>query len=282
MLNHVNKHQPRRSPLRILRTGDPQSMFHHFTPNEVLVRLGRPKQLLSSSAKTDKSRKVSVLSRVLYLSPGVYCPRAEACLEVCLGHASGLMTMLSSANARDRRTALYAADQEHFFDLLRCDLRRLREDARSAGMTPAARLNGTSDIPFERLHPEVFSEFGDVQFYDYTKLGSRVRACLRRREGTGVFPDNYHLTFSLSETNRAEARSLLEAGAGVAVVFWPTSPETFWGRPTVNGDLHDARFLDPEGSVIGLSAKGVAREDLSGFVVKTTGEPVKRLHRGAA
>lgn len=289
MLNHVNHHQPRQSPLRILRTGDPQSMFHHFNPNEVLMRLGRPNQLLSRSVKTDKSRRVGVLSRVLYLSPGVFCPRAtEGCLSACLGHSSGRMTMLRSANARDRRTALYAADQDHFFDLLRCDLRVLRDDAKTAGLVPAVRLNGTSDIPWERLHRELFEEFHDLEFYDYSKLAPRVRDFLASRNEGGGFPDNYHLTFSLSETNRAEARSLLNAGAGVAVVFWPTLPESFWGRPVIDGDKHDARFLDETravdsgGYVVGLGAKGIAREDLSGFVVKTTGEPVGGTLSGAA
>lgn len=269
--------EPTASRLRVLRTGDPQSMFQRYNPREVLERLGPPRRLLSSSAKSEKSRGVGVLSRVLYLSPGVFCPLATAgCLSVCLGHCSGRMTMLTSANARDRRTALYAADQEYFLDLLRCDLRQLREDARLEGMTPAVRLNGTSDIPWEELHGELFAEFEDIEFYDYTKVPSRVSRFLEGRRGLAQFPANYHLTFSLSETNEAEARSLLAAGAGVAVVFWPDLPATYWDCPVVNGDKHDARFRDNPswGYVIGLAAKGIAREDLSGFVVQRTGEPV--------
>ncbi|QDV79196.1 GP88 family protein [Botrimarina mediterranea] len=280
--------QPTASRLRVLRTGDPQSMFHYHNPKEILERLGPPWRLLSSSAKTEKSRGVGVLSRVLYLTPGVFCPRAtEGCLRVCLGHASGRMTMLQSANARDRRTALYAEDQEHFLDLLRCDLRLLREDARREGMTPAVRLNGTSDIPWETLHGELFAEFDDLEFYDYTKVPSRVRQFLLGRRGLSDFPANYHLTFSHSETNAAEARSLLDEGAGVAVVFWPSLPETYGTFPVVDADKHDARFLDDEqvptrgGYIVGLRAKGIAREDLSGFVVQRAGEPVY-LKRGAA
>ncbi len=166
-----------RSKLRVLRTSDPQSMFHHnFTAMEVLQKLGRPRSLISSSSKTDKSREVGVYSRVLYLTSGVFCPAAtESCLKLCLGHTSGRMTMVQSANARDRRTALYLEDQEHFLDLLRCDLRALRDDARAAGMTPAMRLNGCSDLPWERLHGELFEEFLDVRFYDYTKIAARSR-----------------------------------------------------------------------------------------------------------
>lgn len=269
-----------RSRLKVLRTEDPQSAFQHHSPKEVLNQLGPPRRLLRSSAKADKSRGVGVLSRVLYLTSGVFCPGATAgCLGVCLGHTSGRMTMLQSANARDRRTALYAEGQEHFLDLLRCDLRLLREDARLAGMTPAVRLNGTSDIPWEQLHGDLFVEFQDIEFYDYTKLAPRVRAFLRGRRDEGDFPPNYHLTFSLSEKNAGDADALLADGAGVAVVFWPRQPATYPGYPVVNGDKHDARFLDETcavdsgGYVVGLGAKGIAREDLSGFVVKTAGEP---------
>lgn len=276
--------EPIASRLKVLRTEDPQSMFQRFNPKEILERLGPPRRLLSSSAKAEKSRGVGVLSRTLYLTSGVFCPRAsKACLSVCLGHTSGRMTLLQSANARDRRTALYAVDQEYFMDLLRCDLRQLREDARMEGMTPAVRLNGTSDIPWETLHGDLFVEFEDLEFYDYTKVPSRVRKFLLGRSGLADFPANYHLTFSLSETNEAEAASLLKAGAGVAVVFWPDLPESYCGFPVIDGDRHDARFLDdePEGYIVGLVAKGIAREDLSGFVVQRTGAPAW-LKRGFA
>jgi hypothetical protein len=37
----------------------------------------------------------------------------------------------------------------------------------------------------------------------------------------------------------------------------------------VNGDLHDLRFLDPKGgNIVVLKAKGKARKDLSGFVIR--------------
>ena len=43
---------------------------------------------------------------------------------------------------------LYLENQNHFLDILRADLRRLLQDARSREMVPACRLNGTSDIPW--------------------------------------------------------------------------------------------------------------------------------------
>jgi hypothetical protein len=183
------------------------------------------------------------------------------------------MQMPSSARARDRRSALYIEDQEHFQALLRADLYELRETARYEGMTPAVRLNGTSDIPWEKLHPDVFERFGDIWFFDYTKVVPRMWQFLTGETDEREWPQNYHLTFSLSEKNRSDAQELLRQGGNVAVVFWPTVPRSWNGFHVIDGDRHDARFLDPEGVVVGLSAKGIANEDHSGFVVRTRARP---------
>lgn len=243
-------------------------MFHHFSAKEILEKLGPPRTLLSSSAKGDKSQQVGVWSKTMFLTSGVFCPQASpSCLKVCLGHTSGRMTMQQSANARDRRSALYLEEPEHFLELLRTELRSLRHDALDAGMIPAVRLNGTSDIPWEQLHGELFEEFHEVRFFDYTNLRPRMQKFLAG--SAGDFPRNYHLTFSLSERNGSDAEVILQAGGNVAVVFWPEVPSSWHGHQVIDGDRHDARFLDPQGCLVGLSAKGIAREDLSGFVVRT-------------
>ena len=36
----------------------------------------------------------------------------------------------------------------------------------------------------------------------------------------------------------------------------------------ISGDDHDLRFTDPHGKIVGLEAKGKAKQDNSGFVVK--------------
>ena len=58
------------------RSGDPNTAFHDLTPAEILHRFGMPKTLLSTSSKAAKCRKVGVLARVMYLTPGVFCPNA--------------------------------------------------------------------------------------------------------------------------------------------------------------------------------------------------------------
>ena len=262
--------EQKRSRLKILRTGDERSRFNHFTAKEVLAQLGTPRTLLSSSAKAEKSTKVGVLNRVLYLTSGVFCPGAtEGCLRVCLGHSSGRMRAPMATDARDRRSALYLENQEHFLVILRADLRRLLQDARALDMVPACRLNGTSDIPWERLHGELFEEFEKIQFFDYTKLRPRMHEFLSGRIGNKPWPRNYHLTFSLSEKNSHDAAGVLERGGNVAVVFSPWVPSSWKGHSVIDGDHHDARFLDRRPCIVGLSAKGLASDDLTGFVVNT-------------
>ena len=82
-------------------------------------------------------------------------------------------------------------------------------------------------------------------------------------------PANYHLTFSRSEKNDADVLPLLRAGKQVAVVFaGKTLPTLYQGYRVIDGDRHDARFLDLRGVVIGLRAKGKAKHDTTGFVVR--------------
>ena len=84
----------------------------------------------------------------------------------------------------------------------------------------------------------------------------------------GTLPKNYNLTFSRSETNENDCISILKRGGNVAVVFRGKALPTHWqGFPVINGDENDLRFLDPKGVVVGLSAKGKAKTDTSGFVV---------------
>jgi hypothetical protein len=52
----------------------------------------------------------------------------------------------------------------------------------------------------------------------------------------------------------------MEKGANVAVVFKDKLPKTWMSRKVINGDLHDLRFKDPSGVVVGLVAKGLGRK----------------------
>ena len=257
------------SKLPILRSGDPKTNFGHMSPAEIIEKHGLPKYLLGSSLKTEKSLSVGVLAKVLFLTPGVFCSHAtQGCLAACLGHSSGRMQMPTHATARDRRTALYIEHQQLFMQMLTIELSLFEQDARRLGLVPAVRLNGSSDIPWERLHPEVFQKFPNIQFFDYTKVPARMNRFLK----DAAWPRNYHLTFSAQPNNHEAARQILGNGGTVAVVFSPEVPQSFWGFPVIKGDEHDARFRDPAGTIVGLTAKGKAKQDKTGFTVRVSEE----------
>lgn len=264
--------------LRVLKTEDPQSLFLQptITPQEILARYGPPYSLLSSSAKAEKTERQGILNRVLFLTSGVFCPAAtDNCRRLCLGHTSGRMTMESAARARDKRTAFYLAHQDEFLSRLKWELRVVRAEANQRDMLAGVRLNGSSDIPWELLHRDVLEAFPDINFYDYTKLAPRYEGFLQQRTTRGAsWPENYHLCFSLSEgaDAQSQAERFLSDGGTVAAVFWPKVPADWNGFRVVDGDKHDARFLDPKGVVVGLHAKGTARDDESGFVLRTSNE----------
>ena len=228
-------------------------------------------RLLNTSHKIALSARVMVLARVLYLAPwreagGRYntCPMAtEGCRAACLGHSSGHMVMLTHKLARVRKTHLYYQNRPLFFAALRRDLAALERAAKRLGMKPAARLNGSSDLPWEASG--IMAEFPAIQFYDYTK----IERCAIAARTDPSWPSNYHLTFSFSGENHDACRRVLAAGGTVAVVFSHVKPlpATWEGFPVVSGDDHDARFLDAPGTVIGLKAKGAAKRDRSGFVI---------------
>ena len=136
------------------------------------------------------------------------------------------------------------------------DIRKAVRFAHKRGLTPVFRLNGTSDLAWEKYTVDgynVFELFPDVQFYDYTKvLGRKV----------ADYP-NYHLTFSRAEDNYEDCMKAQKAGMNVAVVY-DRIPDNVY-----SADEDDLRFLDPFVAVIGLKAKGRAKKDTSGFVVRT-------------
>lgn len=227
----------------------------------------RPKKLIGigGDAKTVKGEKYNVLTGIMYLAPHRLsghnvCPMAELaeCHEPCLNTA-GRGRMSNVQMARVRKTNFWHEDREGFLSILRKDIRWVVGKAKRAGMTPMIRLNGTSDIRWEREAPDLFEEFSEVQFYDYTKIPNR-------RE----LPKNYHLTWSYSGANQRYSSfvdAAFDHGMNVAVVFRNALPETFLGRQVVNGDESDVRPYDPKNVIVGLRAKGRAKKDTSGFVV---------------
>lgn len=221
--------------------------------------------LLTEQAASPKLAKdTHFLSAILYMAPhklsGVnLCPGATpGCVKTCLNTA-GRGTFTSVQSARVRKAKLFWEQRSLFLELLRKDLNLLVKRSERLNKPLAVRLNGTSDVCWQSSG--LLAEFPMIQFYDYTKVYRRL-ALLRQKPIS-----NYHLTFSRSETNESDCLKALAIGFNVAVVFKHALPELFLGRPVVSGDVSDMRFLDPRGVIVGLTAKGLAKRDKSGFVV---------------
>jgi hypothetical protein len=237
------------------------------------------KYLTTENAKTTKGESLGYLTAILYLAPSALSGRnvcshaSEGCIASCLNLA-GMGAFGNVQDARVNKTRAFFANPRAFIEQLAEDIEAAERKARREGLDLCVRLNGTSDLPWENLGGEagvcLMRRFPHIRFYDYTKNPARARAFL-----AGRLPANYSLTFSRSECNGETALELARAGANVAVVFAckreDALPAKWAGRKVIDGDLHDLRFLDGRGRVVGLRAKGPARKDESGFVVREGG-----------
>jgi hypothetical protein len=229
------------------------------------------KLLSTANPKIQKGTKMGYLSFILHLAPADLsgretCPKRTAgCTAACLNTAGrgGMFRKGENTNmiqkARIRKTNYFFNNREAFMDDLVGDIMRAVNYARKKGLIPVFRLNGTSDLSWEKYPTRygaenIFTQFPTLQFYDYTKvLGRKVKHI-----------PNYHLTFSKADGNDSDVAEALLQGMSVVAVY-DKIPE---GTPSA--DETDLRFLDPKGIMLGLKAKGRAKKDYSGFVIRLT------------
>jgi hypothetical protein len=238
------------------------------------------KLLSVGNPKTLKGMTQGYMTYILHLAPSTLsghntCPKATAgCIAACLNTAGrgGMFKKGENTNviqkARIRKTVMFYDNRAVFFELLVADIKLAIKQAAKQGLVPVFRLNGTSDLSWEKYpvkvdgvtYMNIFAAFSNVQFYDYTKI-------LGRKTGNIA---NYHLTFSAADGNDVDVAKAIMQGYNIAVVFGikkgSAMPETHFTLPVFNGDESDLRFLDPSNAVVGLYAKGKAKKDTSGFV----------------
>lgn len=228
---------------------------------------------VARDAKTVKGVKFGYLTGIMYFAPSdisgyQVCPMAKLanCEKACL-YTAGRGAYNNVQQARIAKTKRFFEDRENFMLDLAYSIEKLKKQALKLGLTPLVRLNGTSDITFENIpfmgKANIFEYFHDVQFYDYTKLPTRKN-----------IPANYDLTFSYSGVDTfatANKKALLnDKLSRIAVVFDKKEniPATFNNRVVVGGDNSDIRHLDAKNTIVALYAKGKAKHDDSGFVVR--------------
>jgi len=184
------------------------------------------KLLSTANTKIQKGTKYGYLSFILHLAPAdlsgrEVCPKRTAgCTQACLNTAGrgGMFRKGENTNviqqARIRKTKYFFENREGFMQDLVTDIMKAVNFARRKGLKPVFRLNGTSDLSWEKypvpMHGKnIFDAFSTLQFYDYTKVLGRKVADI----------PNYHLTFSAADGNDADVERAIEQGMNVAAVF---------------------------------------------------------------
>jgi hypothetical protein len=211
-----------------------------------------------SSPKLAKHEVSNYYTAILYLAGAGdtrLCPAAtEGCHAVCLVTEAGRGSFDNVKQARQNRTNMLFDRREDFLNILRADIKSVIRKAKKLGKTPAIRLNGGSDLDWT----ELYTEFSEVQFWEYTK---RPDLALKLNK----LP-NVQATYSHNEyTTSRIMGSMLANGINIAMVFdlWSRKggdlPASVGSVPVIDGDVHDLRFLDPKGVIVGLRLKSITK-----------------------
>jgi len=224
--------------------------------------------------------KQGYMTYILHLAPytlsgyNVCAKATKGCILTCLNTSGrgGMFKKGETTNAiqqaRIRKTKLFFENRAEFMKQLVADIELAIKQCKKTGMIPVFRLNGTSDLAWEKyevtitdktgrsfVFQNIFEAFPFVTFYDYTKIPGRKVQNIPNSEADG---------------NALETLNAIRAGMNVATVFaikkTDKKPEFWNGLPVFDGDDSELRFLDPKGVVVGLFAKGRAKKDTSGFV----------------
>jgi len=246
-----------------------------------------------SNPKVAKNGKlIGVMTFPMHLAPAslggfnVCAQASEGCKAACLHTAGNPVYMAGKTRSRIAKVQGYFRARTAFMAVLAFEIAAARRKAAKAGMECAIRLNATSDIAWERVPVMIDGGAGslmehhpDLSFYDYTKITKRA---LQAANADPKWPANYHLTFSKAEDNDVDVLAVLRAGGNVSIVFdrkhrlpgfvapsgTGLAVHPWGGWQVTDGDAHDYRPADPAGCIVGLKAKGDARNDTSGFVMR--------------
>ncbi len=251
--------------------------------------MNRKRLFTVSNPKTLKGEKAGYRTAGLHLAPAslsgfnVCASSTAACRAACLNTAGrgGIGLDAAGLNAiqkcRIEKTQWFFADRSAFMSQIAHELDLFVCSSERLGLEPVVRMNVLSDLRWERIPvagaESIMALYPEVQFYDYTKHANR----------RGV-PKNYHLTFSLAESDRSWRSHLVALESmNVAVVLsgcgdsrYPQPMPRSWnGRRLIDGDQTDLRFTDRprRGAYVGLRAKGRAIGDRSGFVYDVNAWP---------
>ena len=175
------------------------------------------------------------------------------CRNDCL-FIQGRGRMDSVSSARIKKAQYFIKENKKFVAQLVSELNAMERRATKLKLKPCVRLNVITDIKWENIKYKgstLFELFPNIEFYDYTKNWKRDVSHI----------PNYTLTYSKKETiNNKRIPNMTDKNKNVAVIFRHSIPDTFEGTKVINGDVHDLRFLDTTGVIVGLTAKGTLKK----------------------
>jgi hypothetical protein len=218
---------------------------------------------INNGAKHNKAYKYNELVYTIYLAPAntsgyEVCPgRSPECTKLCLnesGHNRIFINENQINKARIKKTKLFFEEREFFVRWVIAEIITAKNKADRLGYKFSIRLNNTSDISPEEFYiiengekKNLLQIFPDIQFYDYTKVSSRITLPKKYI--------NYDLTFSYNGFNKEKCIEMLKNKIRVAVVFKGNKPDIFWNHKVIDGDLKDMQYQLPNDVIVGLKYK---------------------------
>ena len=235
----------------------------------------------SQTSKTDMNKSEEWEQLIRYLMAanrsGIVnlCPHSTPeCRAGCLGHTSGRLRYSAQQKAQYIRTLFLAQNPAFFHVVELMEMKRNAKRINKKGKKAVARLNGTSDIPYEEIgwYLACLKKMGLDLLFDYTANKTRTRGWIHN------LPLPYHLTHSTKETDHPNS---VAPGSYtvVAVKRHAPLPTKYNGHPVFDGDTSDMRFLDPEGHVALGRGKGALKNqqgDAQSFL-----KPATHKHNGS-
>ena len=215
---------------------------------------------VSETTKHKKSLEYGELTVSLYLAPAKMsgyevCPGRNAeCSRLCLNQ-SGKNIGVQKTNgdfineSRIKKTKLFFEHRDFFMDWMIAEIEAAKRKASRMNYKISIRLNNTSDISPEEFHrngKNILEMYPEIQFYEYTKVPSRVELMKKYK--------NYDVTFSYTGYNLTKCQEMLLNKIRVAVVF-KNVPEVWQGYPVIDGDAYDMRYKDAKAVIVGLKYK---------------------------
>ena len=200
------------------------------------------------------------------------------CRAVCLND-SGRLGMAPAQVAQRVRTIFLVTEPAAYLVQLRRETRLQKRRAVKLGVPHVCRLNGTSDITYDRV-AGLAAYLPDVdKFQDYTKRPHHMVA--------PAGPDTaWHLTMSATERTVTADDYVDGMAVVVNVPRGHELPRRWYGRPVIDGDKDtgDIRLDDHKTprAVVLLRAKGRARRSAAGpanFVKDATDMALDAPHR---